>query len=191
MHDDVALSAYQRLDLIERMLAESRRGFDTYAWMFLLWGCGHTAALLWQWYLPDPRWSWLLMVVCAVFATVGCIRSSRRQRAESRLGQANAAIWLAFAAGMVVALGCDRQHPLESFFVLYGVAQIASGMAMRYGLQALVGCCWLALGAAVLLTSSRAIEHWGFLAMAVFGEILFGTCGMRRERREREQASHV
>jgi hypothetical protein len=176
----------QRLELIDRMVAEGRRGLEYYGSFFVLWGAGHLAALAWQSFLPYGNWAWgTCMWTCAAIAIALGFRISRRQRVHTRLGQAIGGIWWAFGGAMTIAFIFDRQHPIETFFLLLGMANVTSGLALRWRTQIAVGLLWWAAAGLSLALHSDDIQRLAFAIMALVGEVGFGLYLMASERRDR------
>jgi hypothetical protein len=192
MSDTADTDLRQRLELIERVLAEGRRGIEYYGSIFVLWGLGHLIALGWQHFLPYGDWAWgITMSVCAVLATALGFHINRRQRVHTKLGQVISGIWWAFGGAITVAFIFDRQHPLETFFLLIGMANVTSGLGLRWATQIAVGLLWWAAAGFSLALHSQEVQQLAFAVMAVVGEVGFGLYLMAAERRDRAASAEV
>jgi hypothetical protein len=177
----------ERLAIIDQALASSRRGFSRYGWAFVLWGCGHLAALLWSRLQPGTWLPWpTVMVLCSVIGVLIDRQVRRRQGAVTPLGRAIGSLWLAAGLSMLVLFSCDRQQPLPMFFLLMGLVNLASGMAVRWRTQCLVAAGWLAAAAATLLDHDAQLQTVVFALMALLGEVGFGIHLVVLERGQRD-----
>jgi hypothetical protein len=189
MSDTVDPDIRQRLELIERVLAEGRRGIEYYGSFFVLWGIGHLTAMGWQRFLPYGDWAWgTTMSACGVLAMLLGFHINRRQRVHTKLGQVIGGIWWAFGGAITVAFIFDRQHPLETFFLLIGMANVTSGLGLRWTAQIIVGLLWWAAAGLSLAMHSFEVQQLAFAAMALIGEVGFGCYLMAAERRDRAAA---
>jgi hypothetical protein len=189
MSDTTDHELRQRLELIERVLAEGRRGIEYYGSFFVLWGVGHLAALCWERFLPYGDHAWTIsMSACGVIAMLLGFHINRRQRVHTRLGQVIGGIWWAFGGAITVAFIFDRQHPLETFFLLIGMANVTSGLGLRWTAQIVVGLLWWTAAGLSLALHSQEVQQLAFAVMAVIGEVGFGLYLMAAERRDRAAA---
>ncbi len=195
MNDEGRARALGQLELIEQMILEGRRTTERWGWSFVVWGVGHSAALLWS-ELAGAPWAWgVCMSTCGLVMAVAS--AVRRKNREKRPAQSRAlgAIWEAFAWSLGVAIvaavvGGSRGYFengvfYAQFFGLMGAANYASAVILRWPLQRILGIAWWGAALAALLAPPERVP-WIFLGMAVVGEIGFGAWLMVRERREED-----
>lgn len=178
-----------RLALLERLQAEARQAYHTSWWIFVLWGIAHLAAMLAQLLLGHPAIVWWSFMGFAGLAMCLLLpRMRRRQPVRTRLGQAIGSIWLAaYGASMVTMVGNIAGGPAP-FFVLVGLANAASGLALRWPMQVAMACLWWA--SAIAIWQGGIAWFWPTMVVcAVVAEIGFGLYLLLvHEPRDREDA---
>lgn len=182
-----------RLDLIERMIAEGRRNTESWGWAFVLWGVSYFVAMGWS-ALSHSAWAWPATMFFAVLTTVVVASVRVDYRSETALGRAVGSIWIALGISMFslfVALGVSgRLTDLHVFMAvmsaLLGMANAASALILRWKLQ--LACAvvwWLAAAATCFGTAQQSTVV--FLAAILLCQILFGIHGMITEGRTRKR----
>ncbi len=178
-----------RIAIIDQALASSRRGFSRYGWVFVLWGCGHLAALTWEQVQPHLPWVWpITMLLCAAVMVLGKralgYGAAEGTGAVSPLSRAIGSLWLAFGCSMFVIFFCDHHRPWPAFFLLLGMTNLANGLAVRWTLQCLVGILWLVAAGYTNLDQDPLHSRLVFGAMALLGEVAFGLRLVVLQRRQ-------
>ncbi len=184
-----------RLDLIEKMIHESRRNIESWGWIFVLWGVGYIlAAGLASLYPTHGGLIWgLTMSTCGVISAGWGIRSRRARVQHTTVGRTIGAIWWSFAVSMFLAgfgLGATQQQamiPLVMLMML-GLVNFASGLVLKFTTQIVVGVLWWISFVGYLLTSGR-VAFGIVIGMVIIGEIFFGIYLMVLERQERRRGA--
>lgn len=187
----------QRLDLIESMVLEGRRTTQYWGWMFLLWGVAYVAALAWSAWQPQQHWAWPAAMIAA--ALLSWAMGSRRTacRPLTTISRAIQSIWYAtggalFLIGFGAGLsGHAEPHLfLAAIEVLLGVANVASGLTLRWRGQLAVGLIWWLAGAASLYLADSLLVPV-LLAATLIGNVGFGLYLVVLEARERQRTAHA
>lgn len=180
----------ERVRLIERMLAEGRRTTARWAWAFVLWGVAYYVAMAWAAWGPKGEWSWPVTMVAASIATVLLAARKPHYDAQTAVGRALGAVWIAIGIAMFTLLGAlGITGRLEwNFFVaivatMLGIANAASGMILRWRLQSACAAAWWVTAVAACFASA-AHATAVFLAATFFCQIAFGVYGMIAESRD-------
>ncbi len=172
-----------RLRLIEGMIAEGRRATQRWGWMFVLWGIGPLAAMLWEHASPDTVLAWPAVTSACILVNGAVIRA-RRRHGEARTATMSSvgAVWAsAGVAVLVLALTAAWSRALDlralfiMFFALAAVAHTACALMLRWTAQFLAALAWWAavlsafilplpqlrpLAAAALLAGNLAFGVW-------------------------------
>src|ERR1039458_4645687 len=92
--DSEELELKDRLSLIETMIAEGRRGTESWGWTFVLWGVAYYVAIAWaNWGRPNLTWP-VTMIAASILTGILASRNAAK-RPETTVGRAMMAIWLA------------------------------------------------------------------------------------------------
>lgn len=187
----------QRLDLIESMVLEGRRTTQYWGWMFLLWGVAYVAAIAWSAWQPQQHLAWPVVMIAA--ALLSGVLASRKavSRPLTTISRAIQSIWYAtggalFLIGFGAGLsGHAEPHLfLAAIEVLLGVANVASGLALRWRGQVAVGLVWWLAGAASLYAADNLLVPV-LLTATLIGNIGFGVYLVVLEARDRQRTAHA
>lgn len=188
----------ERLMLIENMIAEGRRGTQSWGWVFLLWGVAYFAAIAWAtggrdlsvWSNGNPMAWPLTMTAAFVLTIIIGIRKGKGQPMTTVL-RAVVAIWCCVGVSMFLlfpSLAVNRRLDEHVFVALVaamlGMANGASGLILRWKAQVLCGIVWWA-ASAVACFGSLAQVTVVFLAAIFVCQIVFGIYAMILEARHR------
>src|SRR5215469_4905972 len=174
----------ERLNLIERMVAEGRRTTESWGWTFVLWGVAYYLAIAWSVW-GRSVWAWPTIILIAVIATVVVASLKTGHHPHTTLGRAIGSIWIALgismfllflAAGLTGRL-TDRHLFLAVMSAILGMANGASALILRWKVQ--LGCAavwWAAAIATCFGSDTQSIIV--FLVAIFLGQIVFGIYGM-------------
>jgi len=187
-----------QLNLIEAMIAEGRRTTEHWSWAYVLWGLAYMVAIAWTAWGSHKAIAWPVTMIAAALLTWLLASRDGEKRAETTLGRAVGAIWLAMGISMFVlfpALGfsghiIDARVFVAAASAFLGMANAASGVLLRWRAQfaSAVGW-WAATVLSCLVTESQAILV--FLGAILLCNIVFGIYGMTREARGRRSRGAV
>jgi len=179
----------ERIDLIERMMAEGRRTTQYWGWCFALWGTGQLVALVSSIFVTHTTLIWsLAMGTCGVVTGLVIASKRKTQKTESLVSRSITAVWFSF--GITISLLSFLGQPAGLFnsraicvifLALMGLVNSASGAILRWPLQTAAGIAWWA-AAVVVMFGPEQILGWTLIVMIVMGEIVFGLYLMARER---------
>lgn len=184
------LNLKDRLDLIERMIAEGRRKTESWGWTFVLWGVAYYVATAWAtWTKSYLAWPVTMIAASVITAVVGS-RISRGQP-ETTLGRSIGAIWTAMGISIFILLMSlaysghygDGHVSVAIFGAMLGSANTASAILLKWKIQFACAAVWLA-STVVACFGSDSETTIGFLAAIFFCQIVFGIyaiiCDARR-----------
>jgi hypothetical protein len=193
-----------RLSLIENMIAEGRRGTESWGWVFVLWGVAYYVAILWSstsflgpiWGRQYLAWPVTMTLTCVLTIVIGTRKQGTRP--STTISRAIAAMWMAMGISMFVlllSLGLsgrgDQQVFIAVIAAMLGTTNAASSFILRWKMQFACALVWWAAAVVSLfvnITQSSIV----FLLAIFFCQIVFGIYGMIAEGRERKQgASHA
>jgi hypothetical protein len=193
-----------RLSLIENMIAEGRRGTESWGWVFVLWGVAYYVAILWSstsflgpiWGRQYLAWPVTMTLTCVLTIVIGTRKQGTRP--STTISRAIAAMWMAMGISMFVlllSLGLsgrgDQQVFIAVIAAMLGTTNAASSFILRWKMQFACALVWWAAAGVSLfvnITQSSIV----FLLAIFFCQIAFGVYGMIAEGRERKQgASHA
>jgi len=199
----------ERLSLIESMIAEGRRSTESWGWVFLLWGVAYSVAIAWgSWGQGLSVWgnryaqigsvriglAWPVTMIVAVIATLAIgLRHGRTSPATS-LVRSVVSVWVAAGIAMLVlfpAFGASGRLDQHIFVAIVaaqlGVANVASGLILRWKAQLACGIVWWVTSVAACFGSVAQLTVV-FLSAIFVCQIVFGIYAMvlesRRNRRE-------
>lgn len=191
-----------RLNLIESMVLEGRRGTERWGWVFVLWGVAYYVAIVWS---VEARfeWAWPVTVIAALLIS-GVIRRARaRGRAQARttLSRSVGAVWCAFGVSvflLLMGLGLsglmtDGHVAFAIIAAMLGMANGASGMMLRWRPQMACALAWWAAALVSCWEKSLVLDTpVAFLAAIFLCQIVFGVYLMSLEaRKSRAQAEGI
>ncbi|PYP86306.1 MAG: hypothetical protein DMG65_19110 [Candidatus Angelobacter sp. Gp1-AA117] len=185
----------ERLELIERMVSQGRRTTQYWGWSFVLWGAGQLIALGWSLFLGHSEIAWpVTMITCGILTGIGSARMRKQEGAETIISRALGSIWgscgtAIFFLGLIGT--STRFFSFRAFmvvlFALMGIANMSSGIILRWRTQQVLGAIWWA-GAIMLMFVSDKTALWLFIAMTLVAELLFGIYLMIREKADLRHA---
>ena len=156
---------------------------------FVLWGAGQLIAMGWSLLSGRPEIAWpVMMTLCGILTGVGSSRTRKAEGAETLVSRALGSIW--FSCGITIFFLGFTGNPTGAFtfksflavvFALLGVANMASGLILRWRTQQVLGVIWWAASITTIFVSSVA-AMWVFVAMTIGGELLFGIYLMLKEK---------
>lgn len=187
----------ERFELIEKMMLEARRTTEYWGWNFVLWGAAYLIAIAWSALGRMPNLAWPVTMVAAGIATVVIAKRKAQGKPETVLGRAMMAIWVSLGVALFIfcfstlATGHWETHTsLAAIEGFLGAANMASGILLRWRVQASVGILWwVAAIASCLVTANQA--GWIFIAITVVGMVGFGLYLMLLESRAKSSAQKV
>ncbi|MGC8549463.1 MAG: hypothetical protein ACP5M4_07160 [Acidobacteriaceae bacterium] len=188
----------ERLDLIESMVLEGRRGTERWGWMFVLWGVAYYVAIVWT---STARfgWAWPITVIAAVIISAAIRRAlSGQMQAPTAVGRAVRSMWVAFGISvflLMCALGISQRltDPHVVFAIIAGMLGMvngASAMILRWKPQMACAVAWWAAAVACCYGNLLVFDApVAFLAAVFLCQIVFGAyCMMLDTRKPRVQA---
>jgi len=191
------LELKDRLNLIETMIAEGRRTYESYGWTFVLWGVAYYIAILWAG-LGHSYLAWPVTMTAAAVLTGVIIARKRSKRPATTTARAIGSIWYAMGISLFVLLmslgfsGRADQHTFIAIMAaMLATANATSSMILKWKLQFACALVWWALTVYACFGKGKPLTI-AFLAALFFCQIVFGIYGMIRESRaRREAASHA
>ena len=187
----------ERLNLIERMMAEGRRHTESWGWTFVLWGAVFYIAIAWS-ARNGSIWAWPVTVLIAMVLTFLVASLRARNDARTTLGRAIGSIWIALAISMFLvflALGFSGRLTDQHLFMsvtsaMLGMANGASGILLRWKAQLACAVVWWAT-AVVTCFGSNGQSTVVFLVAIFLCQILFGLYGMIADAQARKRHGRV
>jgi len=186
--DDLNLK--DRLDLIERMIAEGRRTTESWGWTFLLWGVAYYVAIAWStWGSGNLAWPVTMLTAGALTGFIAWRR--KRNQPPRTVGLAISSVWAAMGISLfllLMSLGNSGHLTLHSSIAIVsamlGMANAASSFILRWRLQFACALAWWISAEAACFGSDT--QCWAvFLAVIFLCQIVFGLYAMLAEARER------
>ncbi len=185
-----------RINLIESMLQAGRKSTERWGWTFVVWGLAYYVATAWASLLPQAGGRTLAWPVTMVFtAALTAVIARRRTRLQPRTDKSRhiQAAWSAVGFGIFVFAfsqawsgHATAQTLMGGIETLLGVANIASGLMLRWKVQIGVGGLWWAAAAASAFATANGVAYL-FLGATLVGMIGFGVYLMIRESRGNTQ----
>jgi len=198
------LELKDRLSLIETMIAEGRRGTESWGWTFVLWGVAYYFAIAWStWGFGWSIWghtaiAWPVTMIGASVLTMVMATRQRGRQPSTTIGRAISAIWIAMGISMFVlllSLGLSGKYDQQLFVAviaaMLGTTNAASSMILKWSEQfACAAVWWLAAVASCFGTVTQSSIV--FLVAIFLCQIVFGGYAMVCEaRRNKQGASHA
>ena len=190
-----------RLSLIENMIAEGRRGTESWGWVFLLWGVAYYVAILWSstsflgpiWGRQYLAWPVTMSLSCVLTIVIGARKQGKRP--STTISRAIAAMWMAMGISMFIlllSLGISGRVEQQVFIAIIaamlGTTNAASSFILRWKVQFACAVVWWA--AAVISLFSKVTQSSLVFLLAIFlCQIVFGVYGMVAEARSRRQGA--
>ena len=203
----------ERLALIESMIAEGRRSTESWGWVFLLWGAAYYVAIAWAaWGQGLSVWgagyaeigsariglAWPVTMILAVIATLAIGMRRGRVSPATSLVRSIVSVWVASGIAMLIlfpAFGISGRLDQHSFVAIVaamlGVANVASGLILRWKAQLACGIVWWVTSVAACFGSLAQLTVV-FLSAIFLCQIVFGIYAMVLEsRRNRREIAHA
>ena len=190
-----------RLSLIETMIAEGRRGTESWGWVFLLWGVAYYVAILWSsTSFPGPIWgreflAWPVTMTITFVLTLVIGTRKQGRGAATTIGRAIAAMWMAMGISMftlLLSLGLSGRGEQQVFIAviasMLGTTNAASSIILKWKMQFACAVVWWGAAVASLFTNVPQ-STMVFVVAIFFCQIVFGIYGMIAEARERKRSS--
>jgi hypothetical protein len=185
------LELTERLELIEKLIAEGRRSAESWGWTFVVWGVAYYVAFFWAgWGHFVYAWP-VTMIAASLVTIVGLWRHGGRQPSTT-VGRAIGATWCAMGLSMFIlfdALGFaghlnDVRIFIAAAAAMLGCANAACSMMLKW--KAEFGCA-LAWWAATVIASFGSVKAGivAFLVAIFLCQIVFGIYAMVLESRWR------
>jgi hypothetical protein len=187
----------ERLDFIEKMIAEGRHSTQRWAWSFLLWGVAYYVAIAWA-SLGKGWLAWPVTMIAAAILT-GVISSRLRgNQPTTAVGRAISAVWSVMGSVLFTVLmalsvsGRAEEHAFIAFIcAMLATANGISSLILRWKMQFACAVVWLAAAVGACFASGLALAVIS-LATIFFCQIVFGIYGMVLEsRRHNRGAVHA
>jgi hypothetical protein len=185
----------ERLDLMQRMIAEGRRKQESWGWTFVLWGIAYYVAFFWGWLGKFP-YAWPITMTAAAILTSLRFSRPKRRSPETTIGRAIGSIWTATGATMFILLdamgfGLHLADP-RAFFAaasaMIGLANAACSLTLKWKAEFLCAIVWWA-AAIVACFTSLVTTVIAFLVAIFLCQIVFGAYMMVLEARQRRQVA--
>jgi hypothetical protein len=175
----------QRIELMERMIAEGRQYTGRNAWIFVLWGLVDLTAWVWQNYSPHfgGRWAWPICLTVGAILTLAGKLPQRREQGYSRDHTCSRVmgVWnmMGFAMGIYVASAMLTHFSWQYSYIagllmMLGMAHAISAMLLRWWVQGLTAAVYWAGGVAVFVCNSGRATNVIMLFEMGIVMILFG-----------------
>lgn len=189
------LEASEQLVYIENMIREGRRTTEYWGWSLVLWGTAYLLATAWT-NLPlagrSALWAWPVTMSLAGFLTWRIAATKKRGKPVTVRTRALSTVWITagfgimlFAFPTVIAGRYGDGHTFTATIeILLGVAQIASGIILRWRAEILVGALWWVASMVTTFTHTDLGVAVPFIAATLICLIGFGTYLMVREARD-------
>ena len=205
MHDERnSQELNERLDLIQSMIAEGRRGTESWGWTFLLWGIAYYVAIAWaNWGSSTSVWggnrlAWPVTMIAACVLTMVIGMRKGKGRSGTTISRAVVSIWISLGIAMLLLFpACAISGRLDEHgFVaivaaMLGVANGASGMILKWKAQIASGVVWWLTSVAACFGSNAQLTAV-FLIAIFLCQIVFGIYAMILEsRRNRREIAHA
>jgi hypothetical protein len=188
----------ERLDLMQKMIAEGRRKQESWGWTFVLWGVAYYVAFFWAWLASFPLAWPITMFTTGVLTFIGFSRR-KYQAPETTIGRAISSIWIATGASMFIlfdALGFGMHLAEPRAFLavasaMIGMANAACSLTLKWKAEFICAIVWWA-AAVVACFCNLVTTVVAFLVGIFLCQIVFGAYMMVLEARQRRQvASHA
>lgn len=187
-----------RLNWIESMVLEGRRGTQSWGWAFLLWGIAYLVAFGWS-AVSSFAWIWPITMVAAALLTVGIVRWKGVGHAQTTASRAIGAIWAAmgisaFLLFMTLSLSgrlTDEHVFFATLAAILGLVNGASAMILRWRAQFACALVWWAAAVVSCYEAPMAFLAALFLCQIVFGVYLMYVEGRRPRVQAQRMQSHA
>jgi hypothetical protein len=189
----------ERLDLIENMIAASRRGCESWGWTFVLWGVAYGIAIAWSTWgqslsiLGSHNLAWPVTMIVAFVVTLAIGFARGKGKPRTTAGRTIISIWICVGVAMLLlfpALSVAGRLDMHAFAAIVaamlGVANGASGLILRWKMQFACAVIWWITSVASCFGSDAQLAVV-FLSALFLCQIVFGIYAMTLEARRRRQ----
>jgi hypothetical protein len=185
-----------RLSLIETMIAEGRRGTESWGWTFVLWGVAYYIATAWSyWRQSGSAWP-VTMIGAFILTAIIAARKSTKQPPTTH-SRAISAVWICMGISIFIVLlplgmsGRSDMHIVVAFIGgMLGMANAISSMILKWKLQFASAVVWWGAAVAACFGSENQTLIV-FLAAIFICQIVFGIYCMISEAQESKQRGAV
>lgn len=141
---DNTLSPKESIDIIERMISETRSSAKKNEWYFFLFGiltviCSLGHYILLKMNVAEAPSIWMLMAIGGILAGIKSYKDSKTDSIQSHNDSTYGFIWLAFGLSYFTVLGSSIILPESGYMIvnpmvmaLAGGATMVSGRLMRF-----------------------------------------------------------
>jgi hypothetical protein len=177
-----------RLALIEQMMKAGRRSTESWGWTFLLWGVAYYVAIGWSTLGATYAWPVTMVATCVL---MGIFLTRRDRKPNTTMNRAVVGVWIALGVTMMTLMPAlaisgrlaDARGSIAVVCALVGMANGASGIALKWRLQMASACVWWVTSIAVCFGSEMQALVL-FMVAIFFCQIVFGIVCMIAEKRE-------
>ena len=182
-----------RIDLIEAMVKEGRRGTEYWGWIFVLWGAAYLIAIGWSYMAQAPQWAWPVTMITATVLTIVLATRKRRRNPQKAISRAVSATWA--AAGTAIFIFCfavassghmEPHSYMAAIEIFLGLANFASSIILRWRTQFFIAMLWW-VSAIVTCFAPLHFVVPILLIDTFIGFLGFGLYLMYRERNDRRR----
>ena len=181
-----------RLSLIESMIAEGRRGTESWGWSFVLWGAAYYVAIAWS-TLGHSNLAWPVTMT-ATFLLTAIIASRQGGNQPGRtVSRAVSAVWIALGVSMFVlllSLGISGHAEMHTSIAIVGgmlgMANATSSIILKWKMQFACAVVWWASAVAACFSNDTQTSI-AFLVAIFFCQIVFGIYAMLCEASRNKQ----
>jgi hypothetical protein len=188
----------ERLNMVEALIAEGRRTYESWGWTFVLWGVAYYVAFFWAAW-GRFAYAWPVTVIAAALLTV--VKFWRRSnQPRTTLGRAIGSTWTAMGISMFIlfdALGfgghlTDARIFFAAASGMLGMTNAACSMMLKWKAEFACALVWWAAAVIASFGSMNAAVD-AFLAAIFLCQIVFGTYAMILESKRRREhgAAHA
>lgn len=145
----------ESLQLIHRMLENTRNNISNSSKYYLLWGWAVMIGCLLQYYLkviaeyPKYYKAWLVTPVAIIIHFIMLAKDAKHKRVRTFVEEGNASLWMAigfsFFAMAFIFSRIGWQYSFPFYIILYGIGTFVSGSLLQFKPLRLGGACCLVL----------------------------------------------
>ena len=138
--EEQTINPEQSLQLIQSMIKRAQNNLSENGFLFIFWGwlVFLTASVFY--YLisinfENPGYAWLTMPLGGIFTMLYSIRQKKKEKVKSYIDSYMMYVWIAFGAGLLIALAMGSKMQLSCYpvvIMLYGIATFITGGIIRF-----------------------------------------------------------
>jgi hypothetical protein len=191
--NDEEMDLRDRLDLMQKMIAEGRRTTGRWGWIIVLWGIAFYVAFAWSALTHSP-WAWPVTVLGAFVLARILHRHRNASQPRTVMSRAIGSIWIAMGVSMFILFPTieisgrtvDPNLFMAVITTMLGTTNAASSMILKWKEQfACAVVWWLAALASCFGTLKQCMI--AFLVAVFLCQIVFGIYGIAYEARMRKR----